>query len=131
MPEFEKTTFEFPDEKEEAEAKAAKDLEESGVALAESEIEIVDDTPVQDRGRKPLDTPPDEVTDEELSKYSDKRLKERLAHLGRGYHDERRAKEAAFREKEEALRLAQTVVDENKKLKGSLNTNQEALLEQA
>ena len=132
MPEFEKTTFEFPDEKEEAEAKAAKDLEESGVSVKDdADIEIVDDTPVEDRGRKPLDTPPDEVTDEELSKYSDKRLKERLAHLGRGYHDERRAKEAAFREKEEALRLAQTVVDENKKLKGSLNTNQEALLEQA
>jgi len=131
MAEFEKTTFEFPDEKEEAEAKAAKDLEESGVSISEPEIEIVDDTPAQDRGRKPLDTPPEAVTEEELSKYSDKRLKERLAHLGRGYHDERRAKEAAFREKEEALRLAQTVVDENKKLKGSLNTNQEALLEQA
>jgi len=132
MAEFEKTTFEFPDEKEEAEAKAAKDLEESGVSVKDdADIEIVDDTPVEDRGRKPLDTPPDEVTEEELSKYSDKRLKERLAHLGRGYHDERRAKEAAFREKEEALRLAQTVVDENKKLKGSLNTNQEALLEQA
>jgi len=132
MAEFEKTTFEFPDEKEEAEAKAAKDLEESGVSIKDdADIEIVDDTPAEDRGRKPLDTPPDEVTDEELSKYSDKRLKERLAHLGRGYHDERRAKEAANREKEEALRLAQTVVDENKKLKGSLNTNQEALLEQA
>ena len=131
MAEFEKTTFVFPDEKEEAEAKAAKDLEESEVALDEPEIEIVDDTPEGDRGRKPLDTPPEAVTEEELSKYSDKRLKERLAHLGRGYHDERRAKEAANREKEEALRLAQTVVDENKKLKGSLNTNQEALLEQA
>ena len=64
MAEFEKTTFEFPDEKEEAEAKATKDLEESGVSVAESDIEIVDDTPEGDRGRKPLDTPPEAVTEE-------------------------------------------------------------------
>ena len=49
----------------------------------------------------------------------------------KGYHEERRGKEAAIREKDEALRIAQAVVEENKKLKGSLNTNQNALLEQA
>ena len=130
MAEFEKTEFVFPDEKEEAESKATKSLRESEVADDTPEIEIVDDTPEEDRGRTPVESP-EEVTDDELSKYSDKKLKERLAHLGRGYHDERRAKEAAFREKEEALRIAQVVVEENKKLKGSLNTNQEALLEQA
>ena len=127
---LEKTTFEFPDEKEEAEAKATKALQESEVVDDTPEIEVVDDTPEVDRGRTPVEAP-EEVTDDELAKYSDKKLKERLAHLGRGYHDERRAKEAAQREKEEALRLAQAVVEENKKLKGSLNTNQEALLEQA
>jgi hypothetical protein len=78
-----------------------------------------------------LDTPPEEVTEEELDKYSDVKLKERLSKLGRGYHDERRAKEAAFREKDEALRLAQSIIEENKKLKGTLSTSQEALLEQA
>jgi len=35
------------------------------------------------------------------------------------------------REKEEAVRVAQAVVEENKRLKGSLSTNQEALLDQA
>lgn len=126
MATFEKTEYLFPDEKEEAEKSATTLLKDD-----EIEIEIVDNTPPADRNREPLDTPPEEVTDEELERYSDVKLKERLAKLGKGYHDERRAKEAAQREKEEAVRLAQAVVEENKKLKGSLSTNQEALLDQA
>jgi hypothetical protein len=51
--------------------------------------------------------------------------------LSKGYHEERRAKEAAFREREEALRLAQNLVEENKRLQGSLGQGQQALLEQA
>ena len=125
MAEFEKTEFEFPDEVED------KNPREGGrVVEPEPEIEVVDDTPEQDRNRKPQD-PPKEVTDEELEKYTDQRLKTRLAHLGRGYHDERRAKEAALREKEEAIKVAQQIVEENKKLKGSLHQGQNALLEQA
>jgi hypothetical protein len=127
MANFEKTEFVFPDEKEEAEKKANSSLKSE-----EYDIEVVDDTPLADRNRgEPLDTPPEEVTEEELDKYTDVKLKERLSKLGRGYHDERRAKEAAFREKDEALRLAQSIVEENRKLKGTLNTSQEALLEQA
>ena len=101
MANFEKTEFVFPDEKEEAEAKATESLKEDKVVDDTPEIEVVDDTPEVDRGRTPVESP-EEVTDDELAKYSDKKLKERLAHLGRGYHDERRAKEAAQREKEEA-----------------------------
>jgi|TARA_R110000868_G_scaffold136243_1_gene349110 hypothetical protein len=124
MANFEKTEYLFPDEKEEAEKNASlKD--------GEIEIEIVDNTPPADRNREPLDTPPEDVTDEELERYTDTKLKERLAKLGKGYHDERRAKETATREKEEAIRMAQAVVEENKRLKGSLSTNQEALLDQA
>ena len=125
MAEIEKTEFEFPDEVE------AKNPREGGkVVEPEPEIEVVDDTPEQDRNRTPQD-PPKEVTDEELEKYTDQRLKTRLAHLGRGYHDERRAKEMALREKEEAIKMAQQIVEENKKLKGSLHQGQNALLEQA
>jgi hypothetical protein len=71
------------------------------------------------------------VTDEELSKYTDQKLKDRLSHINKGYHEERRAKEMAIREREEALRMAEAVVEENKRLQGSLATNQTALLEQA
>ena len=130
MAEFEKVEFEFPDEKAEAENSVNKPVK-AKKEEDDFEIEIVDNTPPADRNRVPLDEPPEEVTDEELEKYSDVKLKERLARLGKGYHDERRAKESANREREEAIRLAQAVVEENKKLKGSLSTNQEALLDQA
>jgi hypothetical protein len=95
----------------------------------EVEIEIVDDTPPKDRNRKPSD-PPEEVTDEELEGYS-KTVRTRISHLTKGYHDERRAKETAFREKEEAVRYAQQILEENKTLKGTVGKNQEVLLEQA
>lgn len=95
----------------------------------EVEIEIVDDTPAKDRGRKPSD-PPDDPTDEELEGYSEK-VRKRMGHLTKGYHDERRAKETAFREKEEAIQYAQQMHEENKNLKGTVGKNQEVLLEQA
>ena len=120
--------FKFPDEAESknAEAEEKVDFEIEG----EPEIEVVDDTPPEDRGRKPMTEPPKEVTDEELSKY-DESVQKRIKHFTKGYHDERRAKEAAQREKDEALRIAQAVMEENKKLKGSVNQNQNALIEQA
>jgi hypothetical protein len=119
------TTFEFPDEIEAKQSKAG-----GRVVEVEPEIEIVDDTPEVDRNRKPMAEAPAEVTDEELSKY-DASVQSRIKHFSKGYHEERRAKEAAQREREEAVRLAKQVVEENKKLKGSLHEGQTALLEQA
>jgi hypothetical protein len=119
------TTFEFPDEADARESKAG-----GRVIDAAPEIEIVDDTPEVDRNRKPMAEEPAEVTDEELSKY-DASVQSRIKHFSKGYHEERRAKESAQREREEAVRLAKQVVEENKKLKGSLHEGQSALLEQA
>lgn len=125
MADIDKTEFTFPDEAEEKQSRAG-----SKVVETEPEVEIVDDTPEQDRGRKPMAEAPKDVTDEELSKY-DESVRKRIQHFTKGYHEERRAKETALREKDEAFRLAQQIVEENKKLKGSLSTNQNALLEQA
>ena len=125
MAELDKTEFTFPDEVEEKQSRAG-----SKVVEVEPEVEIVDDTPEQDRGRKPMEDAPKDVTDEELSKY-DESVRKRIQHFTKGYHEERRAKETALREKDEAFRLAQQIVEENKKLKGSLSNNQNALLEQA
>ena len=127
MAEVEKTEFEFPDEKEDNPRKGGKVVEPESNA---PEIEVVDDTPEDDRGRTPMAEPPKDVTDEELSKY-DESVQKRIKHFTKGYHEERRAKESAEREKDEAIRLAQAVLEENKKLKGSVNQNQTALLEQA
>lgn len=93
------------------------------------DIEVVDDTPKKDRGKKPS-APPDDLTDEELESYSEK-VKKRLQHFSKGYHDQRRAAEQATREKAELEAMAARLVEENKKLKGTVGQNQQAMLEQA
>ena len=83
--------------------------EESGV-----DVEIVDDTPPQDRNKKPLNKNP-EPSEEELEAYSDG-VKKRINELRHGYHDERRAKEAAVREKEELAAFAEKLLKEKQEL---------------
>jgi hypothetical protein len=68
--------------------------------------------------------------DDEIEKY-DEKVKKRIADLQSGFHTERRRAEEAGREREEAIAFAQSVAEENKKLKGSLSEGQSALLEQA
>lgn len=128
MSEAEKTEFEFPDEAEEKQSRAGSKV--VAPEPDEPEIEVVDDTPEPDRGRKPMEEPPKDMSDDELSKY-DESVRKRIQHFTKGYHEERRAKESALREREEAVKLAQQIVEENKKLKGSLHQGQSALLEQA
>jgi hypothetical protein len=131
---MEQVEFVFPDEQEaENPRKGGAVVEpekDEKPAKVEAEIEVVDDTPEEDRGRKPMSEPPKDVTDEELAKY-DEGVQKRIKHFTKGYHDERRAKETALREREEAIRVAQQLVEENKKLKGSLSQGQNALIEQA
>jgi hypothetical protein len=126
---MEKTTFEFPDPDNGGKEEVIKVEIEASDADDNIDIEIVDDTPAKDRGRKPAD-PPEEVTDEELQDYSEK-VRKRIQHFSKGYHDERRAKEDAVRKEEEAIRAAQAIADENRRLKELVSKNQEVLLDQA
>jgi len=121
--------FKFPDEIEDKK-EAPEELQVEVEGEAETEVEVVDDTPEADRNRKPMKEPPSDVTDEELEQYSEG-VKKRIQHFSKGYHEERRAKEAALREREEAVRLAQNLIEENKKLQSSMGQNQQVLLEQA
>jgi hypothetical protein len=93
------------------------------------DIEVVDDRPEEDQGKKRSKAPM-ELSDEEMDEYSEK-VRKRLQHFSKGYHDQRRAAEAAAKEREEALRYAQQIAEENKKLKGTVSKNQEAMLESA
>lgn len=94
--------------------------DENVVDNDEFKVEVVDDTPPQDKGRVPY---PKEVVEElekdDLEEYSEK-VKKRLGQMKKVYHDERREKERAAREKEEALAFAQRVYEENKSLKQRL-----------
>ena len=93
------------------------------------DIEVVDDRPEEDQGKKRSKAPM-ELSEEEMDEYSEK-VRKRLQHFSKGYHDQRRAAEAAAKEREEALRYAQQIADENRKLKGTVSKNQEAMLESA
>jgi len=134
MAEIEKTEFEFPDEAEANPRKGGRMVEPAPEIEIESnekpEIEVVSDVPEDDRYREPLGFDPADPTDEELAGYTES-ARNRLKLFTKGFHDQRRAKEAAEREREEAFRIAQTVAEENKRLKGSLSQGQNALLEQA
>jgi hypothetical protein len=120
MPETnaERQEFRFPDE---APNKAVD---------PELEIEIVDDTPEQDRGREPLPKEMvEELENDDLAEYSDK-VKKRLSQMKKVWHDERREKERAAREKEEAVQFAQRVLEENRKLRGRVGQGEKKILEE-
>jgi hypothetical protein len=106
MPEMNVEDFKFPDEKQES-----QEQEE------QFEVEIEDDTPPEDRGREPMPKPlVEELEQDELDQYDDN-VKQKLKQMRKVWHDERREKEKAAREQQEALTLAQKLMEENKKYK--------------
>ena len=87
-------------------------------------VEEEDDTPVEDRNRDPLpQNVVEEIEKDTLEGYSE-RVKQRMAQLKKVWHDERRAKEAAEREKEEAIKFARNMSGENNTLKRTLSTGE-------
>ncbi len=116
---------EIPAEVEPVEPVEAKPEPESG----ELEIEIVDDTPPDDQNRK-KSAAPEDVTEEELKAYSEK-VRKRIQKFSKSYHDERREKETAQRERAELQQYAQRLIDENTKLKGNVGKSNRTLYEQA
>jgi hypothetical protein len=109
-----------------------KEVQEQEIDIEDKEkdfeLEIEDDTPEQDRNRQPL--PKEMVQDleeDELEEYSEK-VKTRLKQMKKVWHDERREKEAALREQQEAVSLAHNLVEENKKLKTRLTEGEKSLI---
>jgi len=116
MPEFDKEEFTFPDEAAEKNKPEAKE--------PEFEFEIEDDTPAQDRGRQPMPKPlVDELEKDELDKYDDE-VKTKLKQMRKVWHDERREKESALREQNEAINVAQRLLEENKRIKNILSSGE-------
>jgi len=96
------------------------------------EVEIVDDTPEEDRGkpRRADGSKPNIPEDDEISSYSEG-VQKRIKQLKFEYHEERRQKEEAARMQEEALRYAQQVKAENEALRKNLDAGEETLIGQA
>jgi hypothetical protein len=93
------------------------------------EVEIIDDTPIEDQGRKPLNK--DALAeDDEAAKYA-KDVKRRLGELRHQAHDERRAKETAFRERDEAIRVAQEALRTKKERERQLTFGESSFAHEA
>jgi hypothetical protein len=114
MDNFNKEEFAFPDE---VDKKTTVQEDDGGV-----------DVEIETSSKETKSTRSND--DDEIEKY-DEKVKKRIADLQSGFHSERRRAEEAAREREEAIAFAQSVAEENKKLKGSLSEGQSALLEQA
>ena len=116
MPQLDQDEFKFPDEVDDKNSGAA--------AESKLEVEVEDDTPAEDRGRTPLPQPlVEELEKDELEDY-DEKVKTKLKQMRKVWHDERREKEAALREQQEAISLAQRLFEENKKIKNLLETGE-------
>jgi hypothetical protein len=119
-------SYKFPDEVENEEVKSKGKPEEEDESF---EVEVEDDTPPQDRGRTPSEPEFVEKLDkDELDEYSDA-AKQKIAGFRKIYHDERREKERAVREQQEAITLAQKLLEENRALKGKVTSSEQVALD--
>lgn len=114
---MDETEFKFPDE-------VAQNKPTNEEEVPEIEVEIEDDTPAEDRNRKPM---PKEIVEklekDELEAY-DEEVKSKILQMRKVYHDERREKEAALREQQEAIAFARRLMDENKKIRSVLQAGE-------
>lgn len=99
------------------------------------DVEVVDDMPEEDRGRPvaPEVTENDNditVTEEEISKYREE-SRHKVRELAFKAHSERRAKELAARERDEALQLANKLAEENRKYRELAGSNEQFAVTQA
>lgn len=118
---IEKDEFKFPDEIVDDAAEAdANDIE----------IEIVEEMSEEDKkNATPLPKEiVEEIDNDDLEAYS-QQAKTRLKQMKKAINDERRAKEALEREQQEAFRVAQQLLEENKRLKGKLNEGEKSLVD--
>ena len=125
--------FEYPDDDEIPGSKLPEEKEKTEVKVEtkadDIDLEIEDDTPAQDKGKEPLPKEKvEELENDTLEDYSE-RVKQRMAQLKKVWHDERRAKESADRERHEAIRFAQQISEENKRLKTTLTSGEETYIQ--
>ncbi len=110
--------YKFPDEEE------VKAVDETAVKKDDFEVEIEDDTPPEDRGKTPSEPEfVESLERDELDEYSAE-AKKKIAGFRKIYHDERRKADEADRERQEAINIAKKLYEENKTLKGKVNSSE-------
>jgi hypothetical protein len=115
--------FKFPDEQDDVKVTTEDDQTDEQII-----IDVEDNTPVEDRNKPPLpDKIKEELYNDELEDYSSK-VKKKLIQMKKLAHDERREKENALREQQEAIAFAQKMMQENQRLKSNLNNSEKNVL---
>lgn len=126
MAEYEKEQFKFPDESEKETPQVEVEVEPM------VEIEVIDDRPEEDqKNSTPLpESIVQDIEDDDLEQYS-KEAKQRLLQMKKLINDERRAKEQAVREQQEAVRVAQSLVEKTKTLQSRLTEGEKVYVSNA
>jgi len=115
--------YKFPDEQDDVKVTTEDDQTDEQII-----IDVEDNTPEEDRNKEPLpEKVKEELYNDELEDYSSK-VKKKLIQMKKLAHDERREKENALREQQEAISFAQRVMEENKRLKSNLNNSEKNVL---
>jgi hypothetical protein len=128
MPRF-SDSYKFPDEQDDkGKPEDTLDISIEGDDI-EIKVDVQDDTPPEDRFVEPLP----EAIKEDLEKADDSEdyshnVKLKFKQYKKAWHDERREKEAAIREQQESLAVAQRILDENRQLKSVLHTGEKELI---
>ena len=116
-------TFKFPDELDDV-----KVITEDEKTDEQIIVDVEDNTPPQDRNKEPMDERVKaDLYNDELEDYSTK-VKKKLIQMKRLAHEERREKDNAIREQQEAISFAQKVLQENQRLKSNLNNSEKNVL---
>jgi hypothetical protein len=112
--------------------KIKEDLTEVDLDNIEFEVDIIDDTPDEDKNkpRRADDAEAQIPEDDEIANYSEN-VQKRIKQLKFEYHEERRRKEEAARLQDEAVDYARKVYEENQKLRKTLEEGEGVLVEQA
>lgn len=125
-----KDEFKFPDEVEDNKKPDDIDIQVETEETAKINIEVEDDTPEEDRNVQPLPEPiKDDLEKADESEDYSHNVKQKFKQYKKAWHDERRAKEAAFREQQEALAAAQRILEENSNLKKMIQSGERELLD--
>lgn len=117
------STFKFPDEMDDVKVTTEDDQTDEQII-----VDVEDNTPAEDRNKPPMEEKvKEDLYNDELEDYSTK-VKKKLIQMKRLAHEERRDKENALREQQEAVSFAQKVMEENKRLKTNLDNSEKNVL---
>ena len=115
--------FKFPDEQDDVKVTTEDDQTDEQII-----VDVEDNTPAEDRNKPPMEEKvKEDLYNDELEDYSTK-VKKKLIQMKRLAHEERRDKENALREQQEAVSFAQKVMEENKRLKTNLDNSEKNVL---